>query len=85
MPILNWKEYGAGVLFMVWPFSEAEVEEQMEILAICRKEQKTRDRMKPKAIELNGAEFIAYCEQYNSLSETEFAVYRENRYLRLEQ
>lgn len=78
MPLLNYKPYGIVVLGLRWPFLETDVQEQMEILAICRKEQKTRDRMKPKSIELSGAEFLAYCHQYNTLSDTEFTVYREN-------
>lgn len=80
MPILNFRDYGETVLGFKFPFTEDEVKEQMEIEAILKKERATRARMKPKAIELTGTEFILFCDSFNSMNDKEFKVYRDKMY-----
>ncbi len=79
MPILNYKQYGEALGFLS-PFTEAEVREQMKLNYLIEMEKRKRRKQEPKTINLTGAEFIAFCEQFRTLSKTDFMAYRANLY-----
>ncbi len=62
MPILNWKQYGGAVLGLRWPFKAEDVKEEIGLIASIKYDNRNR---KPAPKELSGAEFIAFCHQYN--------------------
>ena len=66
MPIItsdNYLSYGYFTLGLRHPFTVEAVREQAEIISEIRYEKSQRPK-RPK--ELSGAEFIAFCHQYNA-------------------
>lgn len=79
MPILNYKQYGEA-MSLRWPFTAEEVEEEIELIASIKYDKQKRLKRQPKAIDLTGLEFMAFCEQFRTLSETDFIAYRTDLY-----